>query len=60
MAAANRLVARKEMKASRVQQALKILNASAEEFIVEGKPKARKSTVGKKPKKVTRKPQQAH
>jgi hypothetical protein len=48
------------MKASRVQQALKILNASAEEFIVEGKPKARKSAVGKKTKKVTRKSQKAH
>jgi hypothetical protein len=47
------------MKASRVQQALKILNASTEEFIVEGKPKARESAVGKKPKKVTRKPQKA-
>jgi hypothetical protein len=47
------------MKASRVQQALKILNASAEEFAVEGKAKSRKSTASKKPKKVTRKPQKA-
>jgi len=47
------------MKASRVQQALKILNASAEEFSVESKTKARKSVASKKPKKVARKPQKA-
>jgi hypothetical protein len=44
------------MKASRVQQALKILNAHAEELSFEGKPKTRKSAAPKKPKKATKKP----
>jgi hypothetical protein len=44
------------MKASRVQQALKILNAHAEEFSFEGKPKVRKSAAPKKSKKAVKKP----
>jgi hypothetical protein len=44
------------MKTSRVQQALKILNAHAEEFSFEGKPKTRKSAARKKAKKVVKKP----
>jgi hypothetical protein len=47
------------MKISRVKQALKILNANAEEFSIEGKAKGRKTVASKKPKKVTRKPQKA-
>jgi hypothetical protein len=44
------------MKSSRVAEAIKILNASAEEVSVELKPKTRKSVAPKKAKKVTRKP----
>jgi len=46
----------REMKSSRVAEAIKILNASAEEVSVELKPKTRKSVAPKKAKKVTRKP----
>jgi hypothetical protein len=44
------------MKASRIQQALKILNASAEEIIVAGMSKPRKSAARKKTKKAVKKP----
>jgi hypothetical protein len=44
------------MKASRIQQALKILNASAEEISVAGIPKVRKSAARKQAKKVVKKP----
>ena len=46
----------REMKSSRVAEAIKILNASAEEFSVELKPKTRKTEAPKKAKKVIRKP----
>jgi hypothetical protein len=44
------------MKASRVQQALRILNASAEDFSIEGKAKTKKSATPKKTKKAVKKP----
>jgi len=44
------------MKASRVQQALKILNASAEEISVERISRVRKSAARKKTKQVVKKP----
>jgi hypothetical protein len=44
------------MKSSRVSEAIKILNASAEEFSVESIPKTRKKAASKKAKKVIRKP----
>jgi hypothetical protein len=44
------------MKPSRVSEAIKILNASAEEVSVERDSKTRKSVAPKKAKKVTRKP----
>jgi hypothetical protein len=50
------------MKKSRVQQALNILNASAQEFSIEGlsvKQRKGPKPAPKKPKKVTRKPQKA-
>jgi hypothetical protein len=50
------------MKNSRVQQALLILNASAQEFSIEGlsiKQRKGPKPGPKKPKKVTRKPQNA-
>jgi hypothetical protein len=50
------------MKASRVQQALKILSASAKEFSVDGislKERKKPAPPPRKPKKATRKPQKA-
>jgi hypothetical protein len=44
------------VKPSRVQQAIKILNSSAEEFYIDKKPRARKTTAKKKAKKVVKKP----
>jgi len=44
------------MKASRIQQALKILNASSEEISVAGISKVRKSAAPKKTKKAVKKP----
>jgi hypothetical protein len=44
------------MKPSRVSEAIKILNASAEEFSVERQPETRKSAASKKAKKDTRNP----
>jgi hypothetical protein len=44
------------MKTSRVQEVLKILNAHAEEFILEEKSKSRKYAAPKKAKKVVKKP----
>jgi hypothetical protein len=43
------------MKSTRVQQAIKILKSSAEEFNLDEKAKARKVASGKKVKKVVRK-----
>jgi len=43
------------MKPTRVQAAIKILKASAEEFQIDGKPKARKSVTTKKRNKVVKK-----
>jgi len=45
----------KEMKPTRVQEAIKILNSSAEEFYIDEKPKARKAAAKKKAKKVVKK-----
>jgi len=44
------------MKITRVQEAIKILNSSAEEFYIDKKPRARKTTARKKAKKVVKKP----
>jgi hypothetical protein len=44
------------MKITRVQEAIKILNSSAEEFYIDKKPRARKTTAKKKAKKVVKKP----
>jgi hypothetical protein len=44
------------MKSSRVAEVIKILNAHAEESILEAKPKSRKSAAPKKAKKVVKKP----
>jgi len=44
------------MKLTRVQEAIKILNSSAEEFYIDKKPRARKTTAKKKVKKVVKKP----
>jgi hypothetical protein len=43
------------MKMTRVQRALKILKASAEEIRIEDKPRARKSAVPKKSKPAAKK-----
>jgi len=44
------------MKITRVQEAIKIMNSSAEEFYIDKKPRARKTTARKKAKKVVKKP----
>jgi len=43
------------MKPTRVQEAIKILNSSAEELYIDEKPKVRKATAKKKAKKVVKK-----
>jgi hypothetical protein len=44
------------MKPTRVQQTIKILKASAEEFEIDGKPKARKAVKSTATKKAAKKP----
>jgi hypothetical protein len=44
------------MKLSRVQQAIKILKASAEELHIEEKPSIQKKAEGKKPNRASKKP----
>jgi len=43
------------MKLTRVQEAIKILNSSTEEFYIDKKPRARKTNAKKKAKKVVKK-----